>query len=56
MILMSSGLKPSLRIELDDHRAGRGHAGIHQDVAFGRREQEDAEALGADEIERARRS
>ena len=45
------GLEPELANGLDDHRAGRRHARVHQDVAFGRREQEDAEPLGADEIE-----
>ena len=47
------GLETELADRVDDHRAGRGHAGVHQDVPFRGRDQEGAESLGADEIERA---
>ena len=47
------GLEAELADGLDDHRSRRRHAGVHQDVPFGGREQEDAEPLGPDEVDRA---
>ena len=48
---MSSGLNPSLRIE-STIIAGRGHAGIHENVAFRDCDEESPEALGANKINR----
>ena len=52
MILTSFGLNPSFGDRLLDHLSRTRHARVQDDVALGARDQEGAEALRADEVDR----